>query len=200
MNTTSVYALILAFLVSVVDAYPIYKYGLFQGSSTTVDACGASGRRNKCFIWDLGVYPNCYKFSETESYSGAQFDTTSLTYDLHPQCTDCSCGTGAGRKGGSIGECNFFNFGGTYWLKLECVLNNAEDSCPEDYVECTDCVTGCTNTAPTPTAPTPTAPTPTAPTPTTVTAAPTGSGGSSAAPWSFFVAVSLIVLSVHVAF
>lgn len=179
MKTTSLYALILAVLVSIVEAYPIYKYGLYQGSSTTVNACG--GKRMKCFIWDLEVYPTCYKFSATESYSGAQFDATSLTYDIHPQCTDCSCGTGAGRKGGSLGDCNFFEYGGTYWLKLECVLNNAEDSCPQDYVECTDCVSGC-NTATTP------------------TAAPTGSGGSSAAPWSFLVAISLVVLSIYATF
>ena len=30
-----------------------------------------------------------------------------------------------------------------YWLELECVLENETDTCPDDYVECTDCLTGC---------------------------------------------------------
>lgn len=71
-----------------VTAYPIYKFGLFQGEAGTTDACGAGGRRNKCFVWDLADYPTCYKFSETESYSGAQYDATSLTYDLHPTSSE----------------------------------------------------------------------------------------------------------------
>jgi len=129
------------------EAYPTYKFGLYQGQADSVDACGPGGSRNKCFVWDVGMYPTCYQFSTTESYSGAQYNATSLTYDLHPGCTDCSCSSGAGRKGTTLGSCTFFPFGGVYWLKLECVLESAADSCPSDYVECTDCVTGCTSEA-----------------------------------------------------
>mmetsp|Transcript_23781 Transcript_23781/g.58243 ORF Transcript_23781/g.58243 Transcript_23781/m.58243 type:complete len:108 (-) Transcript_23781:503-826(-) len=73
-------------LVAPATAYPIYKFGLFKGdASDTADAaCSSSGKRNKCFIWDLGEYPDCYEFSATESYSGADFTENSLTYDLHP--------------------------------------------------------------------------------------------------------------------
>lgn len=69
------------------SGYPVYKFGLFQGDANTPDACGAGGIRRKCFIWDLETYPVCYEFSATESYSGAVFDSNSLTYDLHPQCS-----------------------------------------------------------------------------------------------------------------
>ena len=123
--------------------YPVYKFALYRGTADTKDACGAGGQRGKCFVWDLGAHPNCYKFSETESYSGAVFNETSLTYDLHPRSTDCSSGKGAGRKGTSLGSCTFFSYGGVYWLKLECVLLDSSSVCPADYVECTDCVTGC---------------------------------------------------------
>ena len=124
-------------------AYPTYKFALYRGTADTKDACGAGGQRGKCFVWALGAHPNCYKFSETESYSGAVFNETSLTYDLHPRSTDCSSGKGAGRKGTSLGSCTFFSYGGVYWLKLECVLLDSASVCPADYVECTDCVTGC---------------------------------------------------------
>ena len=30
-----------------------------------------------------------------------------------------------------------------YWLKLECVLEKDGDECPDDYIECTNCLTGC---------------------------------------------------------
>ena len=142
MKSTIQANLLLAFLAALMcspsKAYPIYKFGLYAGDASTADACGANGSRNKCFAWDLGEYPECYKFSETESYSGAVFDSTSLTYDLHPTCTDCNCNTGAGRKGTTLGTCEFFNFGGVYWLKLECILESDADSCPDDYVECDD--------------------------------------------------------------
>jgi len=119
---------------------------------------------------------NCYEFSATESYSGAQYDSTSLTYDLHPGCTDCGCSTGAGRKGTTLGSCTFFPFGGVYWLKLECVLESAADSCPSDYVECTDCLTGCTSQASTSLSETSTSLTGTA----TTTEGTTSAGGGSA--------------------
>ena len=130
-----------------VEAYPIYKFGLYRGDSNSVDACGVTGDRGACFIWDLELYPDCYQFSATESYSGALFDSTSLSYDLHPTCTDCSCSTGAGRKGTDLGECTFFPYGGVYWLKLECILENENDACASDYIECTDCLTGCDDSA-----------------------------------------------------
>lgn len=119
-------------------AYPIYKFKFYSGDANTADACGANGSVRHCFEWDLGENPDCFQFSETESYSGAEFDSNSLTYDLHPKCTDCNCGTGAGRKGTTLGNCEFFDYGGVYWLKLECVLESDADSCPDDYVECED--------------------------------------------------------------
>lgn len=90
MKVTALLSNVLAATLVMMPAatgYPIYKFGLFQADEGNPEACAADKRRNKCFIWDLGEYPECYKFSETESYSGAVFDSTSLTYDLHPQCS-----------------------------------------------------------------------------------------------------------------
>ena len=118
------------------NGYPVYKFRFYNGDSGTMYACGTNGERMKCFVWDLEKDSDCFRFSDTESYSGADNTTESLSYDIHPTCTDCSCSTGQGRKGGTLGDCNFFGYGGEYWLKLECVLNKETDTCPEGYAHC----------------------------------------------------------------